>query len=88
MALWKYFIDNELLQRRDLNRAASALEQVQADLAALHKHTDRLTATCKVMCDMLVARGDLDEDGDTSRFTIECSAACECGEILIERELE
>ena len=36
----------------------------------------------------LIAEGDLDEDGDTSRFTIECSAACECGEILIERELE
>jgi hypothetical protein len=37
---------------------------------------------------LLIAAGDLDEDGDTSRFTIECSAACECGEIRIERELE
>ena len=37
---------------------------------------------------LLIAEGDLDEDGETSRFTIECSAACECGEIQIERELE
>lgn len=37
---------------------------------------------------VLVAEGDLDEDGDTSSFTIACSAACECGEMSVVQELE
>lgn len=36
----------------------------------------------------LIAEGDLDEDGDTSHFEIVCSAACECGEMTVEHELE
>lgn len=36
----------------------------------------------------LVAEGDLDDDGDTSHFEIVCSAACECGEMSVEHELE
>ncbi|MBK6577443.1 MAG: hypothetical protein IPG17_14790 [Sandaracinaceae bacterium] len=35
----------------------------------------------------LIAEGDLDEGGDTSRFTIECSAACGLRRVLIERGL-
>ena len=36
----------------------------------------------------LVAEGDLDNDGETSHYEILCSAACECGEMSVERELE
>lgn len=36
----------------------------------------------------LVAEGDLDADGIRSHFEIPCSAACECGELTIDQELE
>lgn len=37
---------------------------------------------------LVVAEGDLDSDGERSRYTLQCTAACECGDIAIERELE